>query len=127
MTREALSCWELKCSKLDDSQNLWPIVYVNNPCTTPETQDPWVSSFQIIIHLQLSMPRFMQAPSLLFGQKLFSLFLVLNFRTISVGGSLFLFDRKILRYFRKDGHNWRKKKDGKTIKEAHEKLKVSEC
>lgn len=41
------------------------------------------------------------------------------------GGSLLLFDRKALRYFRKDGHNWRKKKDGKTIKEAHEKLKVS--
>ncbi|CAA6665029.1 unnamed protein product [Spirodela intermedia] len=29
----------------------------------------------------------------------------------------------ILRYFRKDGHNWRKKKDNKTVKEAHEKLK----
>ncbi|XP_073274172.1 calmodulin-binding transcription activator 2 isoform X3 [Primulina huaijiensis] len=41
-----------------------------------------------------------------------------------VSGSVFLFDRKILRYFRKDGHNWRKKNDGKTIKEAHEKLKV---
>ncbi|KAI3448258.1 hypothetical protein Pfo_004923 [Paulownia fortunei] len=41
-----------------------------------------------------------------------------------VSGSVFLFDRKLLRYFRKDGHNWRKKKDGKTIKEAHEKLKV---
>ncbi|KAJ8560362.1 hypothetical protein K7X08_004420 [Anisodus acutangulus] len=39
------------------------------------------------------------------------------------GGSIFLFDRKVLRYFRKDGHNWRKKKDGKTVKEAHEKLK----
>ncbi|KAL6878416.1 hypothetical protein ACP4OV_012586 [Aristida adscensionis] len=39
-------------------------------------------------------------------------------------GTLFLFDRKILRYFRKDGHNWRKKKDGKTVKEAHEKLKA---
>ncbi|XP_078164886.1 calmodulin-binding transcription activator 3-like isoform X5 [Carex rostrata] len=39
-------------------------------------------------------------------------------------GSLFLFDRKVLRYFRKDGHNWRKKKDGKTIKEAHERLKA---
>jgi hypothetical protein len=43
--------------------------------------------------------------------------------TIS-GGSLFLFDRKVLRYFRKDGHNWRKKRDGKTVREAHEKLKV---
>ncbi|OWM63599.1 hypothetical protein CDL15_Pgr008142 [Punica granatum] len=41
-----------------------------------------------------------------------------------LSGSLFLFDRKVLRYFRKDGHNWRKKKDGKTVKEAHEKLKV---
>lgn len=41
------------------------------------------------------------------------------------GGSVFLFDRKVLRYFRKDGHNWRKKKDGKTVKEAHEKLKVT--
>ncbi|XP_016574931.1 calmodulin-binding transcription activator 3 isoform X2 [Capsicum annuum] len=40
------------------------------------------------------------------------------------GGSLFLFDRKVVRYFRKDGHNWRKKKDGKTVKEAHEKLKA---
>ncbi|PSR97854.1 Calmodulin-binding transcription activator 3 like [Actinidia chinensis var. chinensis] len=39
-------------------------------------------------------------------------------------GSLFLFDRKVLRYFRKDGHSWRKKKDGKTVKEAHEKLKA---
>ncbi|URE33972.1 leucine rich repeat domain containing protein [Musa troglodytarum] len=39
-------------------------------------------------------------------------------------GSIFLFDRKVLRYFRKDGHNWRKKKDGKTVKEAHERLKV---
>ncbi|KAL1557831.1 calmodulin-binding transcription activator 2-like isoform X1 [Salvia divinorum] len=41
-----------------------------------------------------------------------------------VSGSVFLFNRKVLRYFRKDAHNWRKKKDGKTVKEAHEKLKV---
>ncbi|GAB2301658.1 hypothetical protein Dimus_035690 [Dionaea muscipula] len=56
-----------------------------------------------------------------------------NFRTFQISsespnmppsGSLFLFDRKVLRYFRKDGHNWRKKRDGKTVKEAHEKLKV---
>jgi hypothetical protein len=39
-------------------------------------------------------------------------------------GSLFLFNRKVVRYFRKDGYRWRKKKDGKTVKEAHEKLKV---
>lgn len=30
----------------------------------------------------------------------------------------------MLRNFRKDGHNWKKKKDGKTVKEAHEHLKV---
>lgn len=42
----------------------------------------------------------------------------------SSAGSVFLFDRKALRYFRKDGHRWRKKRDGKTVKEAHEKLKV---
>lgn len=31
----------------------------------------------------------------------------------------------MLRNFRRDGHNWKKKKDGKTVKEAHEHLKVS--
>lgn len=40
------------------------------------------------------------------------------------GGSLFLFNRKTLRFFRKDGHSWRKKADGKTVRETHEKLKV---
>lgn len=35
-----------------------------------------------------------------------------------------MFDRKKLRNFRKDGHKWRKKNDGKTVKEAHEHLKV---
>ena len=40
------------------------------------------------------------------------------------GGTIKLFDRKMLRNFRKDGHNWKKKKDGKTVKEAHEHLKV---
>ncbi|KAK9288740.1 hypothetical protein L1049_017204 [Liquidambar formosana] len=39
-------------------------------------------------------------------------------------GTIVWFDRKMLRNFRKDGHNWKKKKDGKTVKEAHEHLKV---
>ncbi|KAK8671197.1 hypothetical protein V6N13_037802 [Hibiscus sabdariffa] len=39
-------------------------------------------------------------------------------------GTIVLFDRRVLRNFRKDGHNWKKKKDGKTVKEAHEHLKV---
>ncbi|XP_051127941.1 calmodulin-binding transcription activator 5-like [Andrographis paniculata] len=41
-------------------------------------------------------------------------------------GTIVLFDRKVLRNFRKDGHNWKKKKDGKTVKEAHEHLKVGD-
>jgi hypothetical protein len=40
------------------------------------------------------------------------------------GGAILLFDRKRLRNFRKDGHNWKKKKDGKTVNESHESLKV---
>ncbi|KAM2656404.1 hypothetical protein EV1_011912 [Malus domestica] len=39
-------------------------------------------------------------------------------------GSLFLFNKRILRFFRRDGHQWRKKKDGRTVGEAHERLKV---
>ncbi|XP_028243458.1 calmodulin-binding transcription activator 4-like isoform X3 [Glycine soja] len=39
-------------------------------------------------------------------------------------GSLFLFNKRILRYFRRDGHNWRKKSGGRTVGEAHERLKV---
>ncbi|KAK9050897.1 hypothetical protein SSX86_027522 [Deinandra increscens subsp. villosa] len=39
-------------------------------------------------------------------------------------GSLFLFNKRVLRFFRKDGHSWRRKKDGKNVGEAHERLKV---
>ncbi|XWS69277.1 hypothetical protein CRYUN_Cryun04dG0165200 [Craigia yunnanensis] len=39
-------------------------------------------------------------------------------------GSLFLFNKRVLRFFRKDGHSWRKKKDGRTVGEGHERLKV---
>jgi len=39
-------------------------------------------------------------------------------------GSWFLFNRRVLRYFRNDGFEWQKKKNGKTINEAHERLKV---
>jgi hypothetical protein len=41
-----------------------------------------------------------------------------------VSGTVVLYDRKVVRNFRKDGHNWKKKKDGRTVQEAHEKLKV---
>ncbi|KAL3501006.1 hypothetical protein ACH5RR_035455 [Cinchona calisaya] len=40
------------------------------------------------------------------------------------GGSVFLFNKRVLKFFRKDGHSWRKKKDRRTVREAHERLKV---
>lgn len=51
----------------------------------------------------------------------------LKHRLPHTGGLLFLFNRKAVRFFRKDGHEWRKKTDGKTVRETHEKLKVSSC
>ncbi|XP_062185477.1 calmodulin-binding transcription activator 4-like isoform X2 [Phragmites australis] len=41
-----------------------------------------------------------------------------------LSGSLFLYNRYVNRYFRRDGHVWRRKKDGRTVAEAHERLKV---
>ncbi|XP_012703194.1 calmodulin-binding transcription activator 4 isoform X2 [Setaria italica] len=41
-----------------------------------------------------------------------------------LSGSLFLYNRRVNRYFRRDGHTWRRKKDGRTVGEAHERLKV---
>lgn len=37
---------------------------------------------------------------------------------------MLLFNRRVLKFFRKDGHQWRRKKDGRAIAEAHERLKV---
>ncbi|XP_011071238.1 calmodulin-binding transcription activator 4-like isoform X1 [Sesamum indicum] len=39
-------------------------------------------------------------------------------------GSLYLFNKQVLRFFRKDGHRWRRRRDQRTIAEAHERLKV---
>lgn len=47
-----------------------------------------------------------------------------KYMVLSTGGSLFLFNKRVLRFFRKDGHSWRRKRDGRTISEAHERLKV---
>jgi hypothetical protein len=41
------------------------------------------------------------------------------------GGTLLLFDKKATPHFRVDGHNWAKKKNGVSIKESHEKLRVN--
>ncbi|KAJ0256165.1 IPT domain-containing protein [Hirschfeldia incana] len=39
-------------------------------------------------------------------------------------GSLFLYNKRVLKFFRKDGHQWKKKRDGRAISEAHERLQV---
>ncbi|XP_048435446.1 uncharacterized protein LOC108868362 isoform X5 [Pyrus x bretschneideri] len=44
--------------------------------------------------------------------------------TMPPSGSFFFFDKNVQRHFRKDGYEWKKTKDGKIVKEAHEKLKV---
>lgn len=43
---------------------------------------------------------------------------------VPTSGSVCVYDRRTTRGFRKDGHTWRKKKDGRTVKETHERLKV---
>lgn len=55
---------------------------------------------------------------------LLSLFVYNNNIICSLGGSLFLYNRRVNRFFRKDGYAWRRKKDGRTVGEAHERLKV---
>ncbi|OVA17477.1 CG-1 DNA-binding domain [Macleaya cordata] len=39
-------------------------------------------------------------------------------------GSLLLYNKRVIKFFRKDGHIWRKKKSGRTVGEGHERLKV---
>ena len=39
-------------------------------------------------------------------------------------GQLVLYDRAVVKHFRRDAHEWKKKKDGKTVREDHEKLKI---
>ena len=38
---------------------------------------------------------------------------------------MLLYNKRVLKFFRKDGHQWKRKKDGRAIAEAHERLKVS--
>ncbi|XLR07154.1 hypothetical protein HN51_062135 [Arachis hypogaea] len=53
----------------------------------------------------------------------FKRFNLVSFFSTTVG-SLFLFNKRVMRFFRRDGHNWHKKKDERTVGEAHERLKV---
>ncbi|GJU26300.1 calmodulin-binding transcription activator 5 [Tanacetum coccineum] len=87
-----------------------------------------------VVEVDLDMPNMMEEAksrwlrpneihAVLCNHKLFSI--SVKPVTKPSSGTIVLFDRKMLRNFRKDGHNWKKKKDGKTVKEAHEHLKVS--
>ena len=38
---------------------------------------------------------------------------------------MLLYNKRVLKFFRKDGHQWKRKKDGRAIAEAHERLKAS--
>ena len=49
-----------------------------------------------------------------------------NQRSQHAGGTCFLFDRSVVRLFRSDGHAWRRKSDGRAVRETHEKLKASD-
>lgn len=42
-----------------------------------------------------------------------------------VSGNVMIFNKNQVRRWRQDGHEWKKKPDGKNIKEHHEKLKVA--
>ncbi|KAJ7539193.1 hypothetical protein O6H91_11G080600 [Diphasiastrum complanatum] len=88
----------------------------------PFNSQPGVDIYQIIREAQTRWLRPIEVIEILRNHQIFRLNPVPPNRPPS--GSLFLFDRKTLRFFRKDGHNWRKKKDGKTVREAHERLKA---
>jgi len=79
----------------------------------------WHSSF-----IDLSNEILARVIFLLLTSKVFALLMLYYNFVCKTGGTIVLFDRKMLRNFRKDGHNWKKKNDGKTVKEAHEHLKV---
>ncbi|KAJ1469515.1 CG-1 domain-containing protein [Baffinella frigidus] len=44
--------------------------------------------------------------------------------TSPLSGQLILYDRSTVKHFRRDAHGWKKKRDGKTVREDHEKLKI---
>lgn len=53
----------------------------------------------------------------------FQLFIPIGFICRPESGSMLMYSRKKVRY-RRDGYCWKKRKDGKTTREDHMKLKV---
>eukprot|EP00887_Chlorella_sp_A99_P002986 scaffold24.g2986.t1 len=77
-----------------------------------QSQSSWLSNEQIhelLLHVEpCGFPTSRQAPHL------------------PEAGTLYVFNKKTCRYFRKDGHPWELKQDNKTVNETHEKLKVGD-
>lgn len=61
---------------------------------------------------------------LLMNPEMFGLFVVTHIPQKPESGEVFLFDKSQTKRFRKDGYNWKKKKDGKQVREDHVKLKI---
>eukprot|EP00698_Gefionella_okellyi_P015298 TRINITY_DN4316_c0_g2_i1.p1 TRINITY_DN4316_c0_g2~~TRINITY_DN4316_c0_g2_i1.p1 ORF type:complete len:632 (-),score=128.95 TRINITY_DN4316_c0_g2_i1:552-2447(-) len=40
-------------------------------------------------------------------------------------GSVFLYDKSVVKHFRKDGHDWQKRPGGGSVREGHENLKIN--
>eukprot|EP00850_Spirogloea_muscicola_P019471 SM000191S05220 [mRNA] locus=s191:221872:227911:+ [translate_table: standard] len=94
------------------------------PATPPPGGGGEVDISQVLLDARTRWLKPAEVCNILLKADIYGFQLNLEPPTKPPGGSLYLFDRKLVRYFRKDGHNWRKKKDGKTVREAHEKLKA---
>ena len=46
------------------------------------------------------------------------------FSPAQTDGQILVYDRAVVKHFRRDNHEWKKKRDGKTVREDHEKLKI---
>lgn len=78
-------------------------------CILKEAKARWLKGYEVLCILQ--------------NYQTYGLKLSTGAPSIPPSGSLFLFNKRVVK-FRKDGINWKKEKDGKTVRESHEKLKV---
>eukprot|EP00128_Syssomonas_multiformis_P008269 Colp12_sorted_trinity150504_noHs@4251 len=83
---------------------------LNLPTELPISIDRWLTNEELLLYLVAAQrnPNWIRAEQVL--------------RPAS--GCIFIFDRKTVK-FRQDGHSWKKRKDGKTVREDHMRLKVN--
>ncbi|KAL1207596.1 Calmodulin-binding transcription activator 4 [Cardamine amara subsp. amara] len=83
------------------------------------------SEYEITTLYQEAQTRWLKPPEVFFILKNYERYkLTHKAPQKPTSGSLFLFNKRVLKFFRKDGHQWRRKRDGRAIAEAHERLKV---